>query len=328
MLDFQEFKAVKIEKDSHNLTYSDFRVPDIHQNGVLIRVEYSVFNHKDLLVWKGIERTRRSYPHTLGIDAAGTIVLSNSNEFAVGEQVVVMATQAGLSIGGGYAEYISVPVEKLSKIPQGFSARDAMLFGTAGLTAALAVSLLLEKIGGIGKPVLVTGGSGSVGMLSALILQSHGLEVCVSTGSLEARSFLTKIGINNFVDRVQNQNSDRFAILPERWQDCIDVVGGPGLASISKSMAQDGRIFSIGSVAEENVQLNLSPFYLRGVRLVGVNTESLNSFHRRELIHRFFTRETLSLLDTISQEHRLEDVPHLLESSFFTQNFGRHLIRV
>jgi putative YhdH/YhfP family quinone oxidoreductase len=328
MLDFQEFKAVKIEKDSHNLTYSDVGVVDIDQNGVLVRVEYSVFNHKDLLVWKGIERTRRSYPHTLGIDAAGTIVLSNSNEFTVGEQVVVMATQAGLSIGGGYANYISVPVEKLSKIPQGFSARDVMLFGTAGLTAALAVSMLLENKASTGKPVLVTGGSGAVGILSALILHSHGLEICVSTGSVEARSFLTKIGINNFVDRVQNQNGNRFAILPERWQDCIDVVGGPSLASISKSMAQDGRIFSIGSVADENVQLNLSPFYLRGVRLVGVNAESLSNFHRNELIYRFFTRETLSLLDEISLEHRLEDVPQLLESSFFTQNFGRHLIKV
>ncbi len=328
MSDFQNFKAVRIKKDSSEPNYSDARLTDNHQNAVLIQVKYSIFNHKDLLVWKGIEGSRRTYPHTLGIDAAGTVVLSNSNEFAVGEQVAVMATQAGLSIGGGYAEYISVPAEKLSKIPQGFSARDAMLFGTAGLTASLAVSLLLEKKARISKPILVTGGSGSVGMLSALILQLHGLEVCVATGSLEARSFLSKIGISRFVDRVKNQNSDRFAVLPERWQDCIDVVGGPGLASISKSMAQDGRIFSIGSVAEENVRLNLSPFYLRGVSLVGVNTESLSTFDRSKLLHRFLTREMLSLLDEITLEHRLEDVPLLLGSNFFTQTFGRHLIKV
>lgn len=328
MSDFQNFKSVTIKKDSSKPNYSDTTPTDNHQSGVLIQVKYSVFNHKDLLVWKGIEGSRRAYPHTLGIDAAGTVVLSNSKEFAVGEQVAVMATQAGLSIGGGYAEYISVPAEKLSKIPEGFSARDAMLFGTAGLTAALAVSLLLEKKATISKPVLVTGGSGAVGMLSALILQLHGVEVCVSTESLEARSFLTKIGISRFVDRVQNQNSDRFAVLPERWQDCIDVVGGPGLASISKSMVQNGRIFSIGSVAEQNVQLNLSPFYLRGISLVGVNTESLSAVDRSKLLHRFFTREMLSLLDEITLEHRLQDVPQLLGSSFFSQTFGRHLIKV
>ena len=130
---------------------------------VLIRVQYSSLNYKDALSASGNRGVTRSYPHTPGIDAAGVVAESRVPEFAVGDEVIVTGYDLGMNTAGGFGQYIRVPAAWVIKRPVGLSLREAMLLGTAGLTAALCVDKL-EQAGLTpdAGPVLVTGATGGV----------------------------------------------------------------------------------------------------------------------------------------------------------------------
>lgn len=323
------FNCIQMINGSKLLKYSRIEMAKLEDNDLLIQVEYSCYNYKDYLVYEGKEGTRRSYPHTLGIDAAGTVVESKCINFKTGDQVAVMATRMGLSFAGGFSEYVSVPATKVIKIPTYLTARDVMLFGTAGLTAALVISKLVPGLSNCDvKPILVTGGSGGVGIISAIILKLNGYEVAVSTNNSMARSFLKGIGITHFIDRISADKSDRFSLLPERWSACVDVVGGAGLDLVIKSMAQEGKIFNVGSVASQKVNMNLTPLYLRGISLVGINTETLEAAAREELIGKFLKKDVILNISEACSEHKLQEIPNMFLNSFFSENFGRHLFKI
>ena len=325
----EKYICVQLISNSKELVYLKKDLVELEENDLLIKVLYSSYNYKDRLVFDGRERTPRKYPHTLGIDAAGVVVESKKNNFKAGQLVAVLATQMGISIPGGFAGYVSVPAKKVIKISKDFSARDLMLFGTAGLTAALAVSKLIDNPNICVKhPVLITGASGGVGIISAILLNSMGYEICVSTNNQLAKDFFKKIGVTSFIDRLEKGGGQRFSLLPERWSSCIDIVGGVALDLISKSIVQSGSVLSIGSMSNQFVELNLAPFNLRGISLVGINTEALETDEREELLEKFLSLEILSKVNYVSSEHNLKSVPQMFVDGFFKHSFGRHIIKI
>src|SRR3546814_366078 len=141
---------------------------------VLIRVHYSSLNFKDALSASGNRGVTRSFPHTPGIDAAGVVASSSVVEFAEGDEVIVTGYDLGMNTAGGFGQYIRVPAAWVIKRPQGLSLRDAMILGTAGLTAALCVDKLEQAGLEPGEaPVLVTGATGGVGSLAVALLRSE-----------------------------------------------------------------------------------------------------------------------------------------------------------
>jgi len=158
---------------------------------VLIKVTHSSLNYKDALSSSGKKGgVTRTFPHTPGIDAAGYIV-SGNNDVYKGQSVLVTGYDLGMNTNGGYGEYIRVP-QKWIVTPNPFEIFDddcdssvsssspnadtanriSMIYGTAGLTAALSVEKLL--INGHAKPadgkVLVTGSTRSVGSVAVELL--------------------------------------------------------------------------------------------------------------------------------------------------------------
>ena len=84
-------------------------IGDLPPGDVLIRVTYSSLNFKDALSAMGVKRVTAKFPHTPGIDAAGEVVGSNTPGFLVGDGVLVTGFAMGMSISGGYGQYIRVP---------------------------------------------------------------------------------------------------------------------------------------------------------------------------------------------------------------------------
>ena len=76
---------------------------------VLIKVKYSSVNYKDALSASGNRGVTRHFPHTPGIDAAGTVVSDASGLFEEGAEVVLFGYDLGMNTCGGYREHISIP---------------------------------------------------------------------------------------------------------------------------------------------------------------------------------------------------------------------------
>ncbi len=192
------FKALWVTEAPHGVYETQVverDTGDLPAGDVLIRVQYSSLNYKDALSASGNRGVTRKYPHTPGIDAAGVVAESSVAEFAAGDEVIVTGYDLGMNTAGGFGQYIRVPAAWVIKRPQGLSLREAMILGTAGLTAALCVEKL-ERSGL--RPdhgsVLVTGASGGVGSIAVELLAKLGYTVAAATGKLEQAEFLNRLG--------------------------------------------------------------------------------------------------------------------------------------
>ena len=116
------------------------RLDQLPPGEVLIRVAWSSLNYKDALAAHGHPGVARQLPHVPGIDAAGHIVQvagqAAASSLAVGLPVIVTGYELGAGQWGGWSRYIRVPADWVVPLPEGLTLRDAMILGTAGLTAA------------------------------------------------------------------------------------------------------------------------------------------------------------------------------------------------
>ncbi|MGP4843158.1 acrylyl-CoA reductase family protein [Marinobacter sp. 1Y8] len=245
---------------------------DLPQGDVLIRVTHSSLNYKDALSASGNKGVTRNFPHTPGIDAAGEVIESESGQFSVGQQVLVTGFDLGMGTAGGFGEYIRVPAEWVVVMPKGWSARTAMVYGTAGLTAGLCVSKLLRMGASPDKgPVLVTGATGAVGTVAVELLSTLGFEVTAMTGKADMADQLKALGAANVAGRELLEPQKKPMLKPQ-FAAAVDTVGGEPLAEVLKQLLPGGSVACCGLVAGMDVPTSVYPFILRGVNLLGVDS--------------------------------------------------------
>ena len=133
------FKAFITEETDEGFVSSikERSIDDLPDGNVLIKVLFSSLNYKDALSASGNKGVSRNYPHSPGIDAAGIVEESDSDEFFKGDEVIVTGYDLGMNTSGGFSEYIRVPKEWIIKKPDNLSLEGSMAYGTAGLTLSL-----------------------------------------------------------------------------------------------------------------------------------------------------------------------------------------------
>ncbi|MCC1496410.1 YhdH/YhfP family quinone oxidoreductase [Alcanivorax sp. 1008] len=274
----QLFRALRSDRSEQGFDVSivDRNVADLPEGDVLIRVEWSSLNYKDALSATGKPGVTRQYPHTPGVDAAGVVVSANDGPWKAGDKVIVTGYDLGMNTDGGYGEYIRVPADWVVKLPQEMSCRDAMLLGTAGLTAALCVESLLDT--GLSPDhgeVLVTGASGGVGAIAVALLAQLGFNVVAGTGKADAEDWLKQLGASSLVGREELQAGVAKALLKPRWAGVVDTVGGDILMNALKTLRYGASATCCGMAASGELHGTVFPFILRGINLLGVDSVEL-----------------------------------------------------
>ena len=215
----------------------------------------------------------RKYPHTPGIDASGVVAESSDIRFSHGDQVLVTGYDLGMNTSGGFGQYIRVPADWVVPLPEGLSLKEAMIYGTAGYTAALSVHALQKH--GITPDqgeIIVTGSTGGVGSISVLLLSNLGYDVLASTGKSSETHFLKGLGAKKIIDRGEVNDDSKKPLLKQRWAGGVDTVGDSTLATLVKSTKQRGAVAATGLVASANLPITVFPFILRGVSLLGIDS--------------------------------------------------------
>jgi putative YhdH/YhfP family quinone oxidoreductase len=268
------FSALVVEEQENNTFTRTVRLKTINAlppGEVLIRVRYSSLNYKDALSATGNRGVTKKFPHTPGIDAAGTVVLSSDLNWKIGEQVVCTGYDLGMNTSGGFGQYIRVPAGWLVRKPATLTLLESMQLGTAGFTAALCVAALQNNaVTPQTGLIMVTGATGGVGTLAIMLLKRLGYQAVAVTGKKTAHAFLTDLGASAILDRDEVLVGKEKPLLPARWAGVIDTVGGDMLATAIKSTNYDGVVASCGNAASSDLPLTVYPFILRGVHLVGI----------------------------------------------------------
>lgn len=270
------FKAMVVSETAEKTFVREIReraLNDLPAGELIIEVKYSSLNYKDALSATGNKGVTRKYPHTPGIDAAGVIVDSTTKLFNVGEQVTVTGFDLGMNTSGGFGQYVSVPALWATRLPQGLSLKDSMGHGTAGLTAALCIIRLMAS--GLNKDsgeVLVTGATGGVGSVAVAILGKLGYNVVAATGKASEHDFLKSLGATSIISREEANDTSGRPLQKPRWAGVIDTVGGNILATALKTAKYGGLVAACGNAMSPELNINVFPFILRGVSLLGVDS--------------------------------------------------------
>lgn len=328
---FRCLQVDEVEGQGYRRRLVEKSVDDLPAGDVLIRVAYSSLNYKDALSATGNKGVTRTYPHTPGIDAAGVVEASDSDRVRAGDEVLVTGFDLGMNTAGGFAEYIRVPADWVVPLPQGLTLRESMIYGTAGFTAGLCV-LRLEENGvkpGDGE-VLVTGATGGVGSLAVALLAKLGHEVAAATGKADAHEFLRELGASRVVDRSDKEVNDESGrpLLKGHWAGAVDTVGGNPLATALKSIRYGGAVAACGLVASPKLETTVMPFILRGVSLLGVDSVQCGMERRGAVWEKLAGAWKPSMLETIAQEHTLEDLDGLIDRILKGGIRGRMVVRI
>ena len=326
------YKALLVTETTDNQFIREIKTIDtsfLPNNEVLIEVKYAALNYKDALSAGGHKGITRSYPHTPGVDAAGIVVSDSSGTFSVGLEVVVTGYDLGMNTAGGFGNYIKVPAAWVVPLPSGLNLKQAMIIGTGGFTAALALykmelNLQSPSLG----PILVTGATGGVGSLAVAICHKAGYEVIASTGKESAYEYLTKIGASKIVNREAVNIVSEKPVYKPLFAGAIDTVGGNTLATLLKSCMPKGNIATTGLVDSPFFSINVYPFIIRGNSLLGIDSAETPMEIRLKIWHLLANEwNVLPLLDDIAYEIALEDILGQMDLILKGQTKGRVIVK-
>jgi acrylyl-CoA reductase (NADPH) len=302
-------------------------IDDLPAGDVLVRVHYSSLNYKDALSATGHRGVTRRYPHTPGIDAAGVVEESRVDEFQPGDEVIVTSYDLGMNTPGGWGQYIRVPGEWIVPLPAGLSLRESMIYGTAGFTAGLAV-LRLERAGLAPSQgdLLVTGASGGLGSIAVGILARAGYRVIAATGKPGAEGYLRALGAAGVVARETLLDETNRPLLKTWWAGAVDAVGGEYLASVLKAIHYGGFVASCGLVASPDLPTSVYPFILRGVSLIGIDSQNWPMDDRRAVWRKLAGDWQIKSLDRLATKVDLGELNPEIERILAGQQQGRVVV--
>ncbi|MDZ7842358.1 MAG: oxidoreductase [Gammaproteobacteria bacterium] len=268
------FKAYRIHNEDGEIKprFEQITLDDVTEGEVVIRAAYSDINFKDALAATGKGKILRKFPLVGGIDVAGRVESSESNQFSPGDEVLVVGCELSETRDGGYSELVRVPAECVVSLPDSLSLFDAMALGTAGFTAALAVERMEQN----GQnpdhgPIVVTGATGGVGSVAIDILSSAGYEVAALTGKPDAQEYLLGLGASTVLLR-DDVDLGKRPMERAEWGGAVDNLGGEVLTWLTRTVKPFGNIASIGLAASHELHTTVMPFILRGVSLLGINS--------------------------------------------------------
>ena len=282
------FKAIVI--DNHNDKFTrevkELDKSFLKDGDVLVKIEYSDLNFKDAMILKNGGKLVKEFPRIPGIDFSGIVEESNSDEFKEGDKVILTGCRVGELFHGGYSQYANVQKDFLIKCPNELSTRQAMILGTAGLTALLCAFsvkareelLMQSKV----NDVLVTGSTGGVGMVAVMVLSKMGINVTAITGKPEKETYLKELGAKNVINRKEFEGDPKL-LDKGRWDGVVDTVGGNILSNAISQTKPKGIVALCGNASSNKLNTNVLPFILRAIKLWGVDSVNISK-KRKEFV--------------------------------------------
>ncbi|MBP1968357.1 putative YhdH/YhfP family quinone oxidoreductase [Virgibacillus natechei] len=325
------FQALVLDKENEqtNLEVKNLTLDDLPEGDVTIQVAYSSINYKDGMV--GIKNQMvGSYPHVPGIDLAGTVIDSADGSFKKGDEVIVTSYTLGTGHFGGFSQVARVPKDWVVSLPKGLSLKEAMILGTAGLTAGLSIQRLEDNgLNSSKGSVLVAGATGGVGSLSVDMLAKKGYNVAASTGKASEAEYLKKLGAKEIIDREEITDTDGTPTRKKKWAAAVDPVGGQTLQYILSTLKYDGSVATSGLAGGVAVSTTVLPFISRGINWLGIDSVQCSMEIRKKIWNRLADDLKPTFLnEDIVSEVPLEEVPGVLEEILEGKVRGRTLVKL
>ncbi|CEO37726.1 oxidoreductase [Photobacterium kishitanii] len=325
------FKALVLEQEDKKTlaTIRQVATSELPEGDVLIDVDYSSLNYKDGLAITGKGRIVRQFPMVPGVDLTGTVAESGDDRYHVGDKVVLTGWGVGEGHWGGMAEKARLKADWLVPLPTNLDGKQAMMVGTAGLTAMLCVQAIVDAgVTPDAGEILVTGASGGVGSVAVTLLAQLGYKVAAVTGRAETNGPLLKqLGATTIIDRSVFEEPAR-PLDKQLWAGAIDTVGSKVLAKVLSQISYNGAVAICGLAGGFDLPTTVMPFILRNVRLQGIDSVMCPFEKRQQAWQRLTELLPASYFEQACREVTLEQVAECAEAITNGQITGRVVIKL
>ncbi|MGY0187235.1 YhdH/YhfP family quinone oxidoreductase, partial [Lactococcus petauri] len=301
----------------------------LDEGDVLVKVHYSSVNYKDMLAVQKNGGVIRKYPMIPGIDLSGTIVESNDPAFSIGQEVLVTGYDMGMSHTGGLSEYTRIPSSWVIPLPKNLSLKEAMIYGTTGLTAGLSIDALEEEGMSLNKEqtVLVTGATGGVGSLALQILSKMGYKNLIALVRKEYQiEVAQKLGATDVI-LLENFEFGEKPLNKQKFDYILDTVGGELLSNLIPFVSYGGSISMCGNAAGIKLDTTVLPFILRGINLLGIDSVNISREKRVQVWNKLASEWKITDT-TLVNEIILEDVPETIFNIKNGTHLGRTIVKI
>ncbi len=280
------------------LVWSDAERPSCLAHEVLIRVAATAINRADLVQRSGNYPPPPGASEILGLECSGVIeeVGADLSSDLIGQKACALLS------GGGYAEYVAVPVQHILPIPAGLSLLEAAAIPEVFATAWL--NLKLEGQLQPGERVLVHAGASGVGTAAIQLCKVWGNPICVTLGSPEKQQRCIELGASKAI----NRHDGPWLEAVREWGSVdviVDPVGASYLDSNLKALNLKGRLVQIGLMSGREAPLPLGLLMTRRLTIRGSVLRS-RSIEEKAIVMKGLELEVWPLLE----QKRLKPIIH------------------
>ena len=310
------------------LTIEDTADPVPGPDEVVVDITATALNRADVMQRMGYYPDPRGVtPEIPGMEYSGTISMIGERVrlWKVGDRVM------GIEAGGCYAEKVATHERNVLPVPQAIELVDAAAIPEVFLTAwdALVVQ------GGLtpGRWALIHAGASGVGTAGIQIATAIGANVAVtcSAGKMEACDAL---GAHLVLERSPHDwQADLKAARPDGVDTILDVVGGEEINRNLASIAVNGTIVQVGTMAGGTTQVNVGLLMMKRARWIGTTLrgrplEQKAALARRfanEMLPLFATGALKPVVDSVYPFERIADAHQHMEAN---ANIGKILVQI
>ncbi|HSL46532.1 MAG TPA: zinc-binding dehydrogenase [Anaerolineales bacterium] len=331
------------------LEYTDFPTPEPESGEVLVRLHAAALNRMDVMVRNGWPGLKLDLPHINGADGAGEVVAvgegtSETGELEIGEHVVINANLGcgkcefclegkdnmcrdwhllGETVRGTYAEYVSLPVRQLYRLPKDFDFHQAAAAALVYQTAwhSLIKRGCLQK----GETVLIVGAGGGVNTASIQIARWIGAQVIVVGSDARKLELAESLGADILIDRSKEAEWSKavFLATDKRGVDVVvDNVGTTFMQSL-RALRKGGRLLTVGNSGSPKFEIDNRYMFAKHLSIIGSTMSTRDEF--KEVMDLIVAGELKPVVD---QTYPLKEAAGAQERLWRNENFGKITLEI
>jgi NADPH:quinone reductase-like Zn-dependent oxidoreductase len=326
------------------LEYADFPTPEPKPGEALIRLQAAALNRMDVMVRNGWPGLKLELPHINGADGAGVIVkfgdgTSGTSGLETGDHVVINANIGcgkcefclagkdnmclqwhllGETVRGTYAEYISLPVKQLYRLPKDFDFHQA---AAAALVYQTAWHSLVKR-GKLRKDetAVIVGAGGGVNTASLQIAKWIGAQVLVVGSDSKKLEMAESIGADILIDRSKETDWSKAVFLATNKQGVDVVVDNVGITFMQslRSLRKGGRLLTVGNSGGPKFEIDNRYIFAKHLSIIGSTMSPLSEF--KEVMDLVVAGKLKPVID---KTYPLNEAAIAQERLWRNENFGK-----
>jgi len=150
---------------------------------------------------------------------------------------------SGISIDGGYAEYVVAQAGVLARIPEGLSAVEAAPLMDAGVTTFMG----LRHSGARPGDLVAVLGVGGLGHLGVQFAAKMGFDTVAIARGADKEEFVRKLGARVYIDSEKQDPAAELTRLGGARAILATATSGAAMTSVIAGLAVDGRLEVVGA---------------------------------------------------------------------------------